>query len=129
MNAPYTNRRDVLRYAVAGGALLISVPVAGCQRREQRDVAEVGANEILTQALAGPFVMIRSDGMVTISFPNPEMGQGVDTSLAMLLAEELEVDFANVQTVQMPLEIMRRDDGQFTWRHVPQGSGGSRGVG
>jgi len=56
------------------------------------------------------------------------MGQGVDTSLPMLIAEELEVDFDRVSTVQMPLEIERNAEGEIGWKYVPQGSGGSTSV-
>ena len=43
-----------------------------------------------------PWVRIAEDGAVTIVIDRSEMGQGVATSLAMLVAEELEVDLAQV---------------------------------
>jgi len=43
------------------------------------------------------FVRIAPDGTVLLSVAKSEMGQGVLTSLAMLLAEELEVDWATVR--------------------------------
>ena len=44
------------------------------------------------------FIQIAPDGIVTFSLPKSEMGQGVLTSLAMLLAEELEVDWSKVRS-------------------------------
>lgn len=43
-----------------------------------------------------PFIKINSDGQVTLIAHMPDMGQGVKTSLPMLLAEELEVDWEQV---------------------------------
>ena len=71
---------------------------------------------------------IRPDETILIAFPNPEIGQGVDTSLPMLLAEELGADFEKVETTQMPLELKRGDDGNITWKYLPQGSGGSYSI-
>lgn len=126
MNAPVIhNRRDILRYAAAGGALVIAAPIAS-RTRAQRDESPFPTPWF--EGAVGGFVAINPDETVTIAFPNPEMGQGVDTSLPMLLAEELEVDFDRVSTVQMPLEIMHGEDGEMTWKYAPQGSGGSYSI-
>jgi isoquinoline 1-oxidoreductase beta subunit len=45
---------------------------------------------------------IDSNGVATITISMSEMGQGVRTSLAMLVAEELEVEWANVRVKQAP---------------------------
>ncbi len=52
----------------------------------------------------GIFLAIGADGAVTITIPRPDMGQGVRTSLAMALAEELEADWEKVGLVQAPAD-------------------------
>ena len=47
-----------------------------------------------------PYVIIGSDNSIRIVNPVPEIGQGVRTALAMLVAEELEVNWAQVEVVQ-----------------------------
>jgi isoquinoline 1-oxidoreductase subunit beta len=55
------------------------------------------------QALNG-WVKIGRDNRVTVMLSKSEMGQGVHTSLAMLLAEELDADWAQVATEMSPLD-------------------------
>jgi isoquinoline 1-oxidoreductase beta subunit len=52
------------------------------------------------QAKLNAFVKIGTDGMVTVVCGQSEMGQGCHNALAMLLAEELEVDLAKVHVEQ-----------------------------
>ncbi len=119
-----TTRRDLFRYAAASGALVIAAPLAACSRRAE-DAA--GVREAQSSAV-GPFIIINSDETIQIAFPNPEMGQGVDTALPMIVAEELGADFDKVSVVQMPLELMRGEDGEITWKYIAQGSGGSYSI-
>jgi isoquinoline 1-oxidoreductase beta subunit len=77
--------------AAAGGGLVIGFHLPGAQR--------------LAQAAEGPaklnaFVRIGSDGGVTFYCGQVEMGQGAHNGLAMMLAEELEVDFGRVRIEQ-----------------------------
>ncbi len=96
------NRRSFLRVtALTGGGLMIAAyldPVA----------------DLFAQAPATPppppvlspiaFIKINPDNTVTIVAKNPEIGQGVKTSLPMLIAEELDVDWKSVKTEQADLD-------------------------
>lgn len=53
-------------------------------------------------ALLSAYVRIAPSGAVTIAAPVPDIGQGVRTSLAMLVAEELEARWDDVTVVQAP---------------------------
>ena len=47
-----------------------------------------------------PWVKITADNRIIITSHNPEIGQGIKTSIPMLVAEELDVDWAQVEIVQ-----------------------------
>lgn len=68
------------------------------------------AAPVTTQAVAsGPaftpnaWVRVGTDNLVTVIASKSEMGQGIRTALAMLVAEELEVEWPNVRVEQAPL--------------------------
>jgi len=51
-----------------------------------------------------PWVTIMSDGTVVVTIERSEMGQGVNTSIAMLVAEELDVPLDRIRTVFAPVD-------------------------
>ena len=69
------------------------------------------------------YLKIGNNGVVTIYSPNPEFGQNVKTSMPMIVAEELEVDWKNVLVEQAPYSPQ-----QFPGAPFGQFSGGSRGI-
>ena len=93
------DRRSFLKASlVAGGALVFGLHLPSKSRAEER----FGALERAADFLPNAFIKIAPDGKVTVMVGQSEMGQGVLTSLPMIVAEELEVDFANVMYEQAP---------------------------
>jgi len=71
-----------------------------------------------TEARPNLFVAIAADGTVTLTFSRSEMGQGVRTSMPMIIADELEADWSRVKIWQAPGDETKYDppgkDGQNT---------------
>jgi isoquinoline 1-oxidoreductase subunit beta len=89
MDTMVVDRRSFLKVsALAGGGLLIGRFETAA---EAADAAAFSPN---------PFIKIAADGAVTIISKNPEIGQGIKTSLPMLVAEELEVDWSKITVEQ-----------------------------
>ena len=75
----------------------------------------------------GPFVRIERDNRVVIGARGCEIGQGVMTSLPMLIAEELDVDWSQVRVIQLPYGYIETDKGPSN-KYGDQGAGGSTSV-
>lgn len=84
------NRREFLKVTgLAGGALLMGVSFAGCsgaQRQIRRDFEATGAFR------PNMYLTITPDDRILVDVEKSEMGQGIWTSHAMLVAEELGVE-------------------------------------
>ncbi len=99
---PSVSRRSFIRTsALAGGGMLIGFNLFQACKPEAAppvDIAQLNFNDF------NAFIKIADNGMVTIFSPNPEIGQGVKTSMPMLIAEELDVSWDNVHVVQGALD-------------------------
>ncbi len=93
------SRRGMLTGAAAG-ALVLSVAVGS--RRAMAAPYTTGAAAMPHGVVIDPnvFVSIQPDGHVTIIAHRAEMGTGVRTSLPMIVADEMEADWARVQVKQ-----------------------------
>jgi isoquinoline 1-oxidoreductase beta subunit len=91
-------RRSFLQIsAMAGGGLMVALHV------DPLDVlAQAPAPGTAFQALA--FVKISPDNVVTIVSKNPEIGQGIKTSLPMIIADELDVEWGAIRIEQADLD-------------------------
>ncbi len=105
----YGRRSFIKTTALAGGGFMLGISwLAACKAGTKE------AEAMLTLPkewfdLTG-FLKIGDNGVVTIFSPNPEIGQNVKTSMPMIVAEELDVDWKNVIVEQAPLntEIFTR---------------------
>ncbi len=101
-----TARRDFLKLGASTCLLLgISLPSA----------AQAPATGVFSPSL---YLQIGSDGKIILFSKNPEIGQGVKTSMPQIIAEELDVDWQQIEVQQGLLDA--RFGGQF--------AGGSTGI-
>src|SRR4029077_4860593 len=100
MSAPaMAGRREFLKTsAAAGGGLLVSwyLPLPSAGGRKAAD----GENQVALNA----FVRIGTDESVTVIANHSEMGQGIYTSLPMLLNEELQADWSRIKVEAAPVD-------------------------
>jgi isoquinoline 1-oxidoreductase beta subunit len=90
------SRREFVKLGTMGGAGLmlgLSLPVDA-----QRDSVELR-----------PLIRIDPDGQITVFAQNPDMGQGVKTALPLIIAEELDVDWAAISVRQSPWDTRLRN--------------------
>lgn len=114
MSAALLSRRQLLQagiVTVTGGPALLLQPAA----------AQASGTAI------GLFVRIEPNNRVVIGSRTPEIGQGVKTALPMIIADEMDLRWADVRVEQLPLSV------DFLaqpprWRFGVQGAGGSNAV-
>jgi isoquinoline 1-oxidoreductase subunit beta len=103
MSASGLSRRAFLATsAAAGGGLLIGLSLPDGLKRLFAQEAAPAAPKPVPNA----FIRIAPDDTVTILLKHSEMGQGVSTSLPMVVAEELECDWQKVRFEHAPADIV-----------------------
>ncbi|MBC3376773.1 xanthine dehydrogenase family protein molybdopterin-binding subunit [Pseudomonas sp. SWRI92] len=115
------SRRGFLKGASATGVLVLAatwgLPDAFAEEKK------FGAEGMPNGAVDDPkvYVSIAADGSVTVICNRSEMGQGVRTSLSMVVADELDADWALVKVKQAPADEARfgnqDTDGSRSMRH------------
>lgn len=111
------SRRNFIRTsALAGGGMLIGFNLfTACKEAVEPpiDISQLNFNDF------NAFIRIADNGYVTIFSPNPEIGQGVKTSMPMIIAEELDVPWEHVNVAQGILD---------TKNYQRQVAGGSQSI-
>ena len=114
---PDTSRLDATsrRRFLAGGGLLLAFAAVGGSRKAHAAGEEPSLHAIQGRAgtggnggfdgfAPGGFIRIPPSGKVVIIAPNVEMGQGIYTGEAMLIAEELEIGLDQLTVVAAPAD-------------------------
>ena len=96
------SRRNFLKAtSLASGGLLIGFNLFTACKPEAKpaiDISKLNFDDF------NAFIKISKEGFVTIFSPNPEIGQGVKTSMPMLIAEELDISWDKVIVAQGALD-------------------------
>lgn len=113
------NRRSFLKTsASAGGGMVLGFSwLASCQSPAAEETLVLPEEWFEINA----YLKIGDNGVVTILSPNPEFGQNVKTSMPMIIAEELDVDWKNVLVEQAHFNA-------DIYKATNQFSGGSQGI-
>jgi isoquinoline 1-oxidoreductase subunit beta len=99
---PQPSRRGFLKAGAAlGGGLLLQAVLP--RFVDPAAAASAGG----AAAPINAYIRIAPDGIVTIMSKNPEIGQGIKTSLPMIIADELDVDWKDVRIEQAPLDAAK----------------------
>src|SRR6266536_2944827 len=98
MTKALLNRRSFIKItAIAGGGMVVAFNIDG-------DLFAQGPPGGAAQMQANAFIKFMPDGKVTIINKNPEVGQGVKNMLPMIIADELDVDWASCKVVQADVD-------------------------
>jgi isoquinoline 1-oxidoreductase beta subunit len=112
------SRRSFLQTsALASGGMLVGFNLFTACKEDVKPPIDLS---LLDYNDFNAFIKISDDGKATIFAPNPEIGQGVKTSMPMLIAEELDVAWEDVHVVQGKLDTKNYQ------RQVAGGSGSIR---
>lgn len=97
----WTRRAFIGAGVAAGGALVVGIAVRpGNPIDRLSPLVAKGKGEQLINA----WVKIDADNIVTAIVPHVEMGQGIFTSLAQMLADELDADWSKVRILEAPAD-------------------------
>lgn len=96
----WTRRSFIGAGLVGGTALVVGVALRPGQRAPKLAPFVTDADEVLINA----FVKIDADNTVTAIVAHSEMGQGAQTALAQMLADEMDADWDKVAFLEAPAE-------------------------
>lgn len=96
MESQISRRSFIKVSAIAGSGMLLSFSFLNAMENKENT----------TEFIFSPnaYIKINGDNTITLMAPNPEIGQGVKTSLPLIIAEELCVDWKNIIVEVAPLD-------------------------
>ena len=110
MNETRLNRRDFLKViGTAGASLVIGIYLGGCNNDDETqnqlgpsDSQATAYAELPSDSYFIPNIHLTIDNTnkLTITAFRSEMGQGITTAIAMILADELEADWDRIELLQ-----------------------------
>lgn len=113
-NIKNNSRRNFLKNSLmASGGLILGFNWLSNETLAANIIEQATAENITSNA----FLSIAPNGIITIFSPNPEIGQGIKTAFAVIVAEELEADWKNVVVKQAHLDAKKYE------RQLTGGSG------
>ncbi|MCX2980519.1 xanthine dehydrogenase family protein molybdopterin-binding subunit [Halieaceae bacterium IMCC14734] len=96
----WTRRGFITAGVVGSGAMVIGVALR--PGHTTPEAAKLMAGD--TEAMISTWVKIDSDNHITAVIPHSEMGQGAQTALAQMLADEMDASWEQVSFVEAPAE-------------------------
>lgn len=113
-----SRRRFIVAGATVSGTLLLGIPLTATS------ILDTPTDN---EGRIGFFINVLETGDVIVGHAQPEIGQGLRTTLVMLVAEEMDLSWEQIRIEPMPLGIVKTADG-YTWKYGGQGVGGSTGL-
>ena len=117
------SRRGVLKGILSTTGLVLAIGVSPLRPARAADAPKWGADGMPHGSVNNPkvFVSIAPDGTVTIVCNRSDMGTGVRTGMPLIVADEMEADWARVKVAQAPGDEVKYGnqdtDGSRSTRH------------
>ena len=124
MNAILSRRSFIAAGLSAAGGLVVAVALPDFAAAIPLGPEPWGPEQLKTAGEVNVFVVVEPDNAILLRIAKSEMGQGVMTALAMIVAEELECDFAKVKVEYASANRNFVDGGPYG----QMGTGGSSSV-
>ena len=118
MSTLLPSRRNFLRHAASAGAftLAASIPLGAAHAQRSTPIPWAPRYD------PNVFLQIRSDNTVTVISKHSELGQGVTTGLATLVAEELDADWSQMRFDFAPADLLHYKNLEYVIVQVTGGS-------
>lgn len=94
----WTRRAFITTGVLAGGTLILGIAIRPGNRASKVAGLIAGKGDTVINI----WLKISPDNIVTVIIPHAEMGQGVHTTLAMMLADEMDADWSKVRFEEAP---------------------------